>query len=259
VTPAWWDDLWLAEAFATWLAGRTAASLRPPFLPGIAHGDRARALDADHQVDAQPIAHPITKLDDIEPAFDDITYLKGAAVLAMFERFAGASAFQSAIRRYLARHAGTSVSSQAFIDALAAATTPAVGAALASNVVHAGLPVVELELRCGAGAAIVASARDAVTTPVCVRYPVSAGTERACFLAEPHGALALPAAAGCPAWVVGNDSGSGYYRTVWWGRVVGPHGAAADRGAVVRGAPRARRRHRGRNLARRRRNPGGAR
>jgi alanyl aminopeptidase len=221
VTPAWWEHLWLSEAFATWLGERVTASLgaRPP--PVLAHRSRAEALSADDQIDARPLVHPIATSGEIEPAFDAIAYEKGAAVLATFERFAGSSTFQAAVRAYLAAHAGTSVTSQAFLDALAAATDPATGAALASNLVHAGTPVVELALRCGAQPAIVASARDGVTVPVCVRFPVAAtaATEAShvCFLAGAHVEQPLPAAAGCPAWVVGNDGGRGYYRTVWRG------------------------------------------
>src|SRR6185295_17040470 len=34
--------------------------------------------------------------------------------------------------------------------------------------------------------------------------------------------LVLPAAAGCPAWLVGNDGGRGYYHTVWRGALAEP-------------------------------------
>jgi len=224
VTPVWWDHLWLSEAFATWLGERVAESRRvdhPLVLaPVLAHRSRARALWADEQIDARPLVYPITASFEVEPAFDAIAYEKGGAVLATFERFVGEPAWQAAVRAYLATHARTSVTSQAFIDALSAAAGPAVGAALASNLVHAGTPVVELALECTAAPAIVASARDGVTIPVCVRFPATAtaiATTRACFLAGPHTEQPLPAAAGCPAWVVANDGGRGYYRTVWRG------------------------------------------
>ncbi|HMG55855.1 MAG TPA: ERAP1-like C-terminal domain-containing protein, partial [Kofleriaceae bacterium] len=109
----------------------------------------------------------------------------------------------------------------AFLDALAAATRPEIAAALASNLGHAGTPVVELALRCAgdpATASVVASARDGVTVPVCVRFPAATpGAGRACLLAGAATEQALPAAAGCPAWLVGNAGGLGYYRTVWRG------------------------------------------
>ena len=211
VTPAWWDHLWLSEAFATWLADRVTTTLGGARPPALAHRTRAQALAADDELDAEPLIHAVAA-DDIEPAFDAIAYDKGAAVLAMFERFVGPDAFQAALRGYLARHAGRAVTSQAFLDALAAASRPEVSAALATNLAHAGTPVVELAIRCGATPAIVASVRDGVTLPVCVRTPAT----RLCFLAGAHTEQPLPPGS-CPPWLVGNDGGRGYYRVAWPG------------------------------------------
>ncbi|HEU4732291.1 MAG TPA: ERAP1-like C-terminal domain-containing protein, partial [Kofleriaceae bacterium] len=177
---------------------------------------------------AEALVHPIASARDIEPSFDAIAYDKGAAVLAMFEQFVGPDAFQAAVRRYLAAHAGTSVDSRAFLDALAARTRPEIAEALATNLGHAGTPVVELAVRCDdaggapaeapATATLVASARDGVVVPICVRYPVGAGqTRRLCLLAASHTEQPLPAASRCPTWIAGNDGGRGYYRTVWRG------------------------------------------
>ncbi|HEU4731605.1 MAG TPA: M1 family aminopeptidase [Kofleriaceae bacterium] len=218
VTPAWWEHLWLSEAFATWLGERVAAALGAALPPALAHRARVEALVADDREDARALVHPIASSEDIEPAFDAIAYEKGAAVLATFERFAGSSAFQAAVHAYLAANAGASVTSQAFLGALAAAVGPAASAALASNLAHAGTPVVDLALRCGARPALVASARDGVTIPVCVRFPAGPGRPdslHACFLAGEHTEHALPGATGCPAWIVGNDGGAGYYRVAW--------------------------------------------
>jgi alanyl aminopeptidase len=218
VTPSWWDQLWLSEAFATWLGSRVAAQLEDPVAPEIAHQRRAEALAADEAVDAGPLVRAIASDDDIEATFDAIAYEKGAAVLAMFERFVGPQVFRRAAQSYVAGHAGQSVTSQAFFDALAAVSSPAVGAALASNVHHTGTPVIELAVACGAAPAITAEVRDGVTLPVCVRYPAHPGardTTAACMLAGAHTELAVPAVAGCPAWVIGNTDGLGYYRTAW--------------------------------------------
>ncbi len=220
VTPAWWEHLWLSEAFATWLGERVAGSLGVARPPVLAHRARALALWADEALEAKPLVHPIATSEEIEPAFDAIAYEKGGAVLAMFERFVGQSTWQAVVRAYLAAHARSSVTSEAFLEVLAQATSPVVGDALASNLVHAGAPVVELAVRCNAAPAIVASARDRVTIPVCVRFPETAtagATPRACFLAGSHTEYPLPAAAGCPAWIAGNDGGRGYYRIVWRG------------------------------------------
>jgi alanyl aminopeptidase len=220
VTPAWWDQLWLSETFATWLGERVTASLEAAPAAALAHHARAEALSADDQSDARPLEQPIARSEDIEPAFDAIAYEKGAAVVATFERFVGSAVFQAAVRAYVAAHAGTSVTSRAFLDALEATAGAPAAAALASNLGHAGTPVVELALACGAAPAIVARARGGVVVPVCVRFPAAGDASepaRACFLAGDRVEHHLPAAAGCPAWVVGNDGGRGYYRTVWRG------------------------------------------
>jgi cytosol alanyl aminopeptidase len=225
VTAAWWDHLWLSEAFASWLAERITAELGAARPVAVAHLDRLQALEADDAIDARPLLRAIATADEVEPAFDAIEYDKGAAVLAMFERFAGTDAFQAAVRRYLTAHAGTAVTTEAFLAALGAATRPEVADALGANLRHAGTPVVELALRCdaapgagGAGASVIASAQGGVTVPVCLRFPAaSGGTTRACLLAGARTEQPLPAAAGCPAWVAGNDGGVGYYRTVWRG------------------------------------------
>ncbi|MEO7735516.1 MAG: M1 family aminopeptidase [Kofleriaceae bacterium] len=221
VTPAWWDHLWLSEAFATWLADRVTGALGGARRPALAHRTRAQALAADDELDAEPLVHAVEP-DDIEPAFDAIAYDKGAAVLAMFERFVGPDAFQAAVRGYVARNAGRAVTSQAFLDALAGASRPEVSAALATNLAHAGTPVVELAIRCGAAPAIVASVRDGVTLPVCVRAPPET---RLCFLAGAHTEQPLPPGR-CPSWLVGNDGGRGYYRVAW-------HGVAAALPAIT--------------------------
>jgi alanyl aminopeptidase len=221
VTPAWWEHLWLSEAFASWLGERVSTELGAPPPLGFAHHARADAIAADEQPGALALIHPITRSSEIEPAFNAIAYDKGAAVLAMFERFAPAQ-FRAAVQDYLTAHAGTAVESNAFFAVLARGTIPALSAALASNLQHPGVPVVELSLRCTGQPAVIATVRGGASLPVCVRLPDAPGAATAhsttqCALAGAATELALPPAAGCPAWVVGNAGGLGYYRTVWRG------------------------------------------
>ena len=229
VTPAWWDELWLSEAFASWLDHRVTAGWKTAKSPEVAHRVRGEALAADDDVDARALVQPIASPDApdaIEATFDAIAYEKGAAVLAAFEGFVGPGAFRAAVRSYLAGHRGTSVTSRAFLDALGAATRPEVAAALASNLGHAGTPVVGLAVSCTPTPVVVASARDGVIVPVCVRAPTTTPeaahghtSVRQCFLAGSHTVEPLAATVGCPAWLIGNAGGTGYYRVV-------PRGAA---------------------------------
>ncbi|HET9623457.1 MAG TPA: M1 family aminopeptidase, partial [Kofleriaceae bacterium] len=234
VTPAWWDDLWLSEALASWLGERITRALGAAPPPVIAHHARAEALAADDLPGAPAVIHPIASSEEVEPSFDAIAYAKGSAVITMFERFVNRDArgeplaepardpFRAALTAYLAAHAGTSVTSRALLEPLARAASPAVSDALAANLRHAGTPVVELGVRCTGAPAITAAARDGVTVPVCVRFAAGPGAGRMCFLAGARADHALPAGAACPAWLVGNDGGTGYYRTAWRGREPAP-------------------------------------
>jgi alanyl aminopeptidase len=207
VTPAWWDDLWLSEAFASWLGDKVTAQLGDlddaPLRLALA---RERGLTADAASDAQPLRRKVERTEDPDNEFDAIAYDKGQAVLATFEAFAGPDRWRDELRRYLAAHAGGTVTTDDLLAAL-----PGVGTALGGYLQHAGAPVVDATLRCAGAATLELHARDHLTVPVCVRTD---RTPRTCALAGDHTDLALGAA--CPAWVWAND-GAGYYQVAWQG------------------------------------------
>ena len=92
VTPPWWDDIWLNEAFATWLATKLTAQLEPGFRAELRALEGVRAAMAeDSLATSRRIAEPIADYRDVLSAFDGVTYQKGGAVLAMFESYLGAS------------------------------------------------------------------------------------------------------------------------------------------------------------------------
>ena len=155
VTMAWWDDLWLNEAFATWMETHTIEGVFPELRPEIAElSTYVDAFDADSLASARRIRNPIQTSHDIQNAFDSITYSKGASVLAMFEHYVGPDVFQRAVRRYLAEHAGGSATGADFIGALAAESgRPEVGAALSTFLDQPGVPFVSATPVCEGGEA----------------------------------------------------------------------------------------------------------
>src|SRR5216110_2141139 len=82
VTMAWWDDLWLNEAFATWMAYRVVADWRPEWRmwQGFEH-DRSAALVMDALANTHPIYARVRSVAEATENFDAITYEKGAAVV----------------------------------------------------------------------------------------------------------------------------------------------------------------------------------
>ena len=196
-TPLWWDDLWLAEAFATWLDDKFSSALGQlddgPLRTQLA---RAHALEADREIGSKPIRRTLTNNDEIEEAFDAISYEKGAAVIAMFEDFLGADKFRDVMRAYVS-HTGNA-SAQDFLAVLAKAD-PALAKSFGGYLDHTGVPIVDITIDCPR---VIAKPRDGATIPVCIRHPGG----KACALAPTT--FTLPS---CPPWVVGNAEGRGYY------------------------------------------------
>jgi len=210
VTPAWWDDLWLSEAFASWLGERVAAQNEghPPSELHVAF-TREAALAADGEAGAQALHHPVAF--DPDNAFDSIAYDKGEAVLAMFENWIKPDVFRTALRAYLEAHAHGSVTTADLVAALATTAGPDSAQALAAYVDQAGAPIVALALGCDGdkGATLTAKARDRLRIPVCVR---SAGkSQPTCALVGDATAISLGAT--CPSWIVAANGG--YYSVVW--------------------------------------------
>ncbi len=206
VTPVWWDDLWLSEAFASWLGERIAAHNEghPPSDLHVAF-TRESALAADGDAGARALHRPVAF--DPDNAFDAIAYDKGEAVLSMFEQWVGETKFREGLRAYLKDHAGGNVTTADLVAAIAAASTPETGRALQAYVDHAGAPVVELALACAPTPSLTATARDHLQVPVCVRLD---DDTHACVLASTATPIAMTR---CPKSVVA--SGGGYYHVVW--------------------------------------------
>jgi alanyl aminopeptidase len=106
VTLAWWDDLWLNEAFAVWMARKAVRALAPDLDPveSIAR-NKMSVMGADSRPAARAIREPIVDEGDVYNAFDGITYSKGAAVLEMVEQWIGDEVFRGGVRSYLDEHA----------------------------------------------------------------------------------------------------------------------------------------------------------
>ncbi len=211
VTPAWWDELWLSEAFASFLGDKIAelaGESKDPLL--VQQLARAEALAADAKTPL-PLRREVRGNSSVDDTFDEIAYQKGSSVLAMFEGFMEPETFRAALRTVIRTRANRTITT----DELAAAVAqvePAVADAVKSYAAHAGPPIVEVALRCDSPR-VIATARDGAIVPVCVRYPGAGGPSRACAIVSARTEIPL-AATTCPAWLAGNANGTGYYEIV---------------------------------------------
>lgn len=212
VTPAWWDELWLSEAFASFVGDKIselAGELRDPVL--VQQLSRADALRADADTPL-PLRRRITGNSTVDDTFDEIAYQKGASVLATFESYMEPDKFRAALRELLRANAKGSITTDSFVAAVRD-VDPSVAEAVRTYTTHAGAPIVEMELVCEGSPRVIATARDGAVLPVCVRYPGAGGPSRACAVVSTRIDIPLAATA-CPAWIAGNANGTGYYEVV---------------------------------------------
>ena len=105
VTMQWWDDLWLNEGFASWMAAKATGHFNPAWNVAVQEqGGTQAAMRLDAQAGTHPIITPIRDVLEANQAFDTITYQKGEAVITMLERYTGEEAWRAGVRRYMAKH-----------------------------------------------------------------------------------------------------------------------------------------------------------
>ncbi|MFZ5446417.1 MAG: M1 family metallopeptidase [Myxococcota bacterium] len=227
VTMAWWDDIWLNEAFATWMENKIIDGWKPDWALGVDRVlERGGALNADQLISARRIRQPIESFDDIQNAFDGITYGKGAAVIGMFEAWVGPELFQRGVREHLKAHAWGNATAAQFLASISREANRDVATPFATFLDQGGAPRVSLEPSCKPNEAPTleltqrralpvgskGDARQVWQVPVCVRYSVAGKESRACTLLTTAQTTWTLEAKGCPDWVMPNDGMRGYYR-----------------------------------------------
>jgi len=215
VTPVWWDDLWLNESFANWMGYKLGDAWRPDLdiaSAGLAEG--FAAMNTDALLAGRPVHQPIDRSDQIDGAFDAITYGKGGHVIGMFAAYLGEKTFRDGVRRYIAAHRFANATSEDFFAALAEAShDPEIVPAMRSLVQQQGVPL--LILRRDGDNVTVSQVRYAnVGTetpdtqwilPVCMRR----GANRVCRIMT-HRTESFEIKGDGP--VMPNAGGTGYYR-----------------------------------------------
>jgi aminopeptidase N len=127
VTMNWWNDLWLNEGFASWMASKATEHLHPDWAPwrSALNGGTAGVMVQDARAGTHPIVRPVDTIDEANLAFDGITYSKGLAVIRMIEAYVGEDAFRTGVRNYLSAHRlGNTVSSDLWSAVQAASGQP---------------------------------------------------------------------------------------------------------------------------------------
>jgi aminopeptidase N len=149
VTMKWWDDIWLNEGFATWMANKPVAVWRPEWHVELDDaGDTQKALSIDAMRSTRPIRFKVETPAEINEVFDGIAYEKTAAVLRMIEAYVGPDAFRQGVASYLKRFSYANASGEDFWSEVARVSGKPVDRILRSFVDRAGAPVLSVETRC---------------------------------------------------------------------------------------------------------------
>lgn len=240
VTMSWWDDLWLNEGFASWMAARTMEKLHPEWNTKLySVGAREAAMNRDAVETTHPVVQHVETVEQASQAFDAITYSKGEAVIRMLEGYVGPDAWREGVRRYMKAHAyGNTVSDDLWREIQAAAGKPILDIAH-DFTLQPGVPLIKVDsAQCAGGKTTLKLSQGEFTKdrpnkqPLSWRVPViaqAAGGEP--VRAMVTGGKAEMTVPGCGAVVV-NAGQSGYYRTLY-----APEQFAAIRDGFAKLAP----------------------
>ncbi len=106
VTMKWWNDLWLNESFANYMAYKAVDHFSPEWKTWEEYvsSELSRGLFKDTLKTTHPIEVKVSSPEEIEEIFDDISYAKGGSVLRMLEAFVGEEQFRLGVSAYLKKH-----------------------------------------------------------------------------------------------------------------------------------------------------------
>jgi aminopeptidase N len=240
VTMRWWDDLWLNEGFASWMAARTTEKLHPEWNTALdAVGTRESAMSQDAAVTTHPVVQHVETVEQASQAFDSITYSKGEAVIRMLEGYVGADTWRAGVRNYIKAHAyGNTQSDDLWREVQAVAGKP-ITAIAHDFTLQPGIPLIRVDAAaCSGGRTTLKLSQGEFTKdrphkkPLSWHVPVIAqgigGAPASTLVTDGKATLTVP---GC-APVIVNAGQSGYYRTLYT-----PAQFAAIKGAFAKLAP----------------------
>ena len=152
VTMGWWDDIWLNESFASWMAAKATDKFNPEW--NWQQGEDASkqsAMNADARSTSHAIQQHVTDELQADASFDPaITYDKGQAFLRMLESYLGEDPFRSGIRSYMQAHKYSNATTADLWIALGAASKKDVSALAKAWTEQPGFPLVSVTAACDA-------------------------------------------------------------------------------------------------------------
>ena len=227
VTMEWWEDLWLNESFATWLACKIVDDWRPEWRSWVEFArDKQVPFGVDALASTRPISSKVRTAAEAEEMFDALTYEKGASALQMLEQFLGEEVFRQGIRDYIKTHQHGNAPAADLWAALEKASGQPVSTIARDWFAKPGFPLVTISAA-GSDFHVLqieqerffadreAQEKDGAiwTIPLTLAFEDDRGVQRhRVLMADARSEVSLPAR-GKVRWVYGNAGEQGFYRT----------------------------------------------
>ncbi|PSM31983.1 M1 family metallopeptidase [Haliangium sp. UPWRP_2] len=226
VTMCWWDDLWLNEAFAEWMAHKAVHATVPSYrIWDDSAEDKSRALFDDALQSTHPIYTAVATPEEALEMFDSITYQKGCAVMRMLENFLGEEHFRTGLRAYMKQYQWRNAAGADLWRALEAASGRPVGTLMKSWVEQPGFPLLSVDFAEASGDAVLhfrqsrffsdpkaAATSQVWNVPVVIRYQDDRGVQEHRFILDRSEHQERLPSSGAVRWFYANADDVGFYR-----------------------------------------------
>jgi aminopeptidase N len=149
-TMRWFDDLWLKEGFAQYMAYKTLAALHPdlPVWQRFYQSIKPGAYAIDETQGTTPIYQDIPNLNAAKSAYGAIVYSKAPGVLRQLNYVIGDDAFRRGLQLYLAAHQYGNATWSDLIDSFHTASGRDLTAWADIWIRHRGMPRVDVAWSC---------------------------------------------------------------------------------------------------------------
>ncbi len=147
VTMKWWNDLWLNESFATFMATKFVDKFYPEW--DLWNQFVEDAMNVAMGLDSLKTTHPIdVKVNspaEIREIFDAISYDKGGCILRMLEHYVGETNFRKGLKQYLTNFKYKNAQGQDLWNKIGNASRMPVSNMVNSWLKQSGFPLVEID------------------------------------------------------------------------------------------------------------------
>jgi len=147
VTMKWWNDLWLNESFATFMATKIVDKFYPDWDLWEQFLDDAmiQAMGLDSLKNSHPIDVKVDHPAQIREIFDSISYDKGGCVLRMLEDYVGKENFRKGLKHYLTKHRYDNAEGDDLWKALGVVAHKPVKSMMKTWINQVGFPLVDVK------------------------------------------------------------------------------------------------------------------